>query len=496
MGVWRWGLAGRLSFLPYELGWGLMLHCGFLPSWMATTSVYDLYRFAIWSSSCGHIVQSIQSFCGGFITSICLLFDQSVFWWCSLDRPQIVPGIRSESFADSQHPFGYTIFRGEMSEDAEYRHIFGPGSWLQSSPFEGSGSVLGPWTHRDQAASSHANCRGIRQTATRGGSQALRYRQLLWAWRVGAYWLRWLGPNQAQTAGALFRVNWGVAPELWPATHCHHHPSLSPHWDLATCRAPLPRCIGCCVGEPRSGDWGLFGGVAWRSQATPGGICFSHSPIGVQPMEPGDKKIAQLELLQVLYALFSRPARFRGRRGLWFIDNTAALMALIRGRSDNADLEHMSRLIHITLFGLKAWFFWEWIPSKANWSDEISREGLQATWHKRHGFTTHFAFFPFEIWSLPLPAFLRVVEFLWVLWDEVHWERFNLCSLLSLQERGTGCTDPTSAAVQETTCTAFPKHYPARSRLRPHEEFGKKKPCGCEPGHSEPFKCICFTSHN
>ena len=87
-------------------------------------------------------------------------------------------------------------------------------------------------------------------------------------------------------------------------------------------------------------------------------------------------------------------------------------MALIRGRSDNADLEHMSRLIHITLFGLKAWFFWEWIPSKANWSDEISRDGLQATWHKRHEFTTHFAFFPFEIWSLPLPAFLRVVEFL------------------------------------------------------------------------------------
>ena len=29
---------------------------------------------------------------------------------------------------------------------------------------------------------------------------------------------------------------------------------------------------------------------------------------------------------------------------------------------------------------------------------------------------------------------------------------------------------------------SVPKHYPARSRLRPHEEFGKKKPCGCEPG--------------
>ena len=135
-------------------------------------------------------------------------------------------------------------------------------------------------------------------------------------------------------------------------------------------------------------------------------------PVVYNLWEPGDTKIAQLELLQVLYALFTRPSTFRGRRGLWFIDNTAALMALIRGRSDNADLEHMTRLIHITLFALQAWFFWEWIPSKANWSDEISRVGLQATWHKRHGFTTHFAVFPFELWSLPLPAFLQVVEFL------------------------------------------------------------------------------------
>ena len=47
-------------------------------------------------------------------------------------------------------------------------------------------------------------------------------------------------------------------------------------------------------------------------------------PLVCHLWEPGDKKIAQLELLQVLYALFSRPSAFRGRRGLWFIDNTAA----------------------------------------------------------------------------------------------------------------------------------------------------------------------------
>ena len=116
-----------------------------------------------------------------------------------------------------------------------------------------------------------------------------------------------------------------------------------------------------------------------------------------QLWEPGDKKIAQLELLQVLYALFSRPSQFQGRRGLWFIDNTAALMALIRGRSDSKDLEHMCKLIHLILFALKSWFFWEWIPSKANWSDEISREGLLAQRHKNHNLSTCYAFFPFNV---------------------------------------------------------------------------------------------------
>ena len=54
-----------------------------------------------------------------------------------------------------------------------------------------------------------------------------------------------------------------------------------------------------------------------------------------------------------------------------------------------------------------------WIPSKANWSHEISRDGLHARWHVNQGFSTHFAIFPFEIWSLPSPAFIRVVEFLY-----------------------------------------------------------------------------------
>ena len=127
---------------------------------------------------------------------------------------------------------------------------------------------------------------------------------------------------------------------------------------------------------------------------------------------PGDKKIAQLELSVVLFALVARPARFRMRRGIWYIDNTAALMALIRGRSDNSDLSRLAQLIHLCLFVFQTWIYWEWVPSKSNWSDAISRLGVDDEWHQSHSFSTSLAFFPFQLWALPLEAAIQVFEYL------------------------------------------------------------------------------------
>ena len=44
-------------------------------------------------------------------------------------------------------------------------------------------------------------------------------------------------------------------------------------------------------------------------------------------MTSGDKKIAQLKFCMLLYALVARPGHSRHRRGVWWIDNTAALMS-------------------------------------------------------------------------------------------------------------------------------------------------------------------------
>ena len=144
-----------------------------------------------------------------------------------------------------------------------------------------------------------------------------------------------------------------------------------------------------------------------------GSIFVSHMPRSLYSLfTPGEKKIAQLELVQLIFALTTRPDRFRGRRGVWFLDNSAALMALIRGRSDAADLERMSQIVHVLLFGLQCWMFFEWIPSKSNWADAISRLSFQDPWHVKQGFTQSEAFFPFILWQLPVASLTRVAEYL------------------------------------------------------------------------------------
>ena len=103
-----------------------------------------------------------------------------------------------------------------------------------------------------------------------------------------------------------------------------------------------------------------------------------------QLFQPGDRHIAQLELAMILYGLVAQPSDFRGKRGIWFVDNTAALMALIRGRSSSGDLSRLFQLIHLCLFALGCTLYWEWIPSKSNWA----------------------------LWTLPVLAVVGVVQFL------------------------------------------------------------------------------------
>ena len=57
--------------------------------------------------------------------------------------------------------------------------------------------------------------------------------------------------------------------------------------------------------------------------------------------------IAQLELLAVLVALIEVAGLVRGANTIWFIDNVAALMALVKGSSGSHSLDQMAKLVHL-----------------------------------------------------------------------------------------------------------------------------------------------------
>jgi hypothetical protein len=90
-------------------------------------------------------------------------------------------------------------------------------------------------------------------------------------------------------------------------------------------------------------------------------------------------KIAQLELLQVVAGLTIMPEVFRAASGVWFIDSLAALYALVKGRSDSPELDHMASIVHSLLFGLDCCMFFEWIESKKATGQTHSQEMVTET---------------------------------------------------------------------------------------------------------------------
>ena len=122
--------------------------------------------------------------------------------------------------------------------------------------------------------------------------------------------------------------------------------------------------------------------------------------------------IAQLELLMILQGLLCFPDAFRSRSGIWWVDNVAALMALVKGTGRNSSLDAMAQMIHLLLFHLQVQLWFEWIESKSNWTDSISRLGMADPFWRSQAFTvTHSSIFT-ELWKLPLPVLSTVFSFL------------------------------------------------------------------------------------
>ena len=83
--------------------------------------------------------------------------------------------------------------------------------------------------------------------------------------------------------------------------------------------------------------------------------------------------IGRGEIGAAIGMLYSNPALFAGRRIIHFIDNAPALSNLVNGYSGKADVARLVNMFHLALLALGCEWYGEWVPSKANIADIMTR---------------------------------------------------------------------------------------------------------------------------
>ena len=91
-------------------------------------------------------------------------------------------------------------------------------------------------------------------------------------------------------------------------------------------------------------------------------------------------QIFAAEVFAILAAVHEHRAELAGRDVIFFIDNEAACAALVRGGSSTHDVGAIVHAIHWLLFQVDCRPWFEWVDSKSNCSDGLSRDGLADAW--------------------------------------------------------------------------------------------------------------------
>jgi hypothetical protein len=83
--------------------------------------------------------------------------------------------------------------------------------------------------------------------------------------------------------------------------------------------------------------------------------------------------VARGELAAAVGSLFSNPKLFAGRRVIHFVDNAPALSNMVNGYARMEDMAELVNLFHLALMALDVEWYGEWVPSKANIADIMTR---------------------------------------------------------------------------------------------------------------------------
>ena len=103
-------------------------------------------------------------------------------------------------------------------------------------------------------------------------------------------------------------------------------------------------------------------------------------------LDQGGQPIALCEGAMPAVVFHRHAKRLANRRALFFLDNTSALHSFVKGRAGPPALDRSIAFTNFVACHAAVTTWWEFVPSKLNWADGISRLLGADPFARTHGF--------------------------------------------------------------------------------------------------------------
>ena len=120
---------------------------------------------------------------------------------------------------------------------------------------------------------------------------------------------------------------------------------------------------------------GRVGWIIFPPEGQPSGSFTDVSRADLEAFERRETYIGVLEALPALLVPMWDPSALENSDIIWFVDNQGAAASLAKGSSGAPDIDRIVALSHLLWARFRARVWIEWVDSKANISDGISRDG-------------------------------------------------------------------------------------------------------------------------
>ena len=118
--------------------------------------------------------------------------------------------------------------------------------------------------------------------------------------------------------------------------------------------------------------------------------------------DAGANPIAICEAAMVPLVLFLCKDRIQNRQVLFFLDNSVALFSMVKGTSNQPWVARCTHVMGFVCLQVNSNTWFEFVDSKSNWSDSVSRKLADCPFCKKHGIPVEKVEIPEYWWTMSL----------------------------------------------------------------------------------------------